>query len=397
METKGKDDNKFNKMTHIQHIYLSWLSQALNIASVDEPLDESQVQALVVLAAQQGTLPLVADQLLAQGTISDVAKQQLKQVGIEAMIRYDRHRVVVQRVVGALEEAGLQPIVMKGLRLAAIYPKPYLRQWGDMDVLVDGNKQDQMVAAMERTFPDADHHIEYEGLMRHLNFELKEGVIVEVHRNTRTYYNAKKFRYYQLLELVARQQSMVTALDGITCRLLEVNFDLLFVFIHAWEHFVDGTMQMRQLCDLALMQMHYANQLDKDYLSAALHRLHLWHVWQAVQWALVEALGMPVECAIGMSGSESVRKKAERLVQMVLEGKRRARIDNSVTRNYVQRKWTSFRSRIETAERLWVYDHRLAVEELCEAVVKGVRRSISGEDRVEKGENWVKKGRNVEN
>lgn len=380
-------------MTPTQHIYLSWLSQALNLASVDEPLSEDQVQALLALAAQQGTLPLVADQLLAQGTISDATKQQLKQVGMEAMMRYDRHRAVAQRVLDVLEGAGLQPIVMKGLRLATLYPKPYLRQWGDMDVLVDSTKPDQMIAAMEGAFPDADHHIAYEGLMRHLNFELKEGVIVEVHRYTRTYYNQKKFRYYLLLESVARQQAQLATLDGVTCRLLEVNFDLLFVFIHAWEHFIEGTMQMRQLCDLALIQTRYVDQLDRDYLSAALHRLHLWHVWQVVQWALVETLGLPVECAIGLSesGSVSVRKKAERLVQTVLEGKRRARVDSSVKRNYVQRKWASFRSRIETAERLWPYDHRLAIEELCEAVAKGVRRSISGEDRVEKGENWVKK------
>lgn len=174
------------------------------------------------LAERQNVLPLVADMLLRIPESSNVNPSlcmKLKQVGVEAMMRYDRHRAVAQRVLDVLEETGLQPIVMKGLRLAALYPKPYLRQWGDMDVLVDGSQQKEMIAAMEHAFPDADHHIEYEGLMRHLNFELKEGVIVEVHRNTRTYYNQKKFRYYQSVLYTTMQKEGI-----IWSQLLQLRF-----------------------------------------------------------------------------------------------------------------------------------------------------------------------------
>ena len=277
---------------------------------------------------------------------------------------FDRHVLLVKRVLHVMEQANLNPILLKGVSIAVHYPKPYLRQWGDLDVLINGEDQDRMLRAMEYEFPDAEHNEEYEGYMRHLNFDLKEGVTVEVHRATRVYRLKRKNAYYQQLEKEAIRKARLIEQGGVSYRELEPNFNLLFVFIHAWEHFVEGNMTMR----------HFSDQM-------------------VLQYIMVNMLGMPIEFAIGYSDSSIVKRKAEGVVNDVLKAKiiRYIANGNKAPIGYVARKWYTFRLRLATARRIRPYSINLALYDLYESVYLGVERWLTGKDKNVESTNWVKK------
>ncbi|MBQ0088948.1 MAG: nucleotidyltransferase family protein, partial [Prevotellaceae bacterium] len=121
--------------------YCSFLRQALGFATPDTPnrstLNAVDMGSLIHLAQIQGTAPLVYDQLQkADSLLPDEALMQLKQACMQNMMMQQEMKGVLATAWDALSYGGVQPVLLKGFGLAALYPQPYLRQWGDIDIYV---------------------------------------------------------------------------------------------------------------------------------------------------------------------------------------------------------------------------------------------------------------------
>ena len=99
-------------------LYLKYLKASLWPGSENLPEPSA---AVMRIAREQATVPLVSrrkeDELL-----SALAHQKLNEV--------------LSKVVSALRERGMDSVLLKGQGLAGCYPKPEMRQCGDIDLYV---------------------------------------------------------------------------------------------------------------------------------------------------------------------------------------------------------------------------------------------------------------------
>ena len=97
-------------------------------------------------------------------------------IGISEQIRL-QNKLLNQRCVETskmLAEAGFKNCILKGQGNARMYPAPLARQSGDIDVWVDGSKN-EIVTFVRSSFPEAEIQ------SHHIDFPVFDDVELEVH------------------------------------------------------------------------------------------------------------------------------------------------------------------------------------------------------------------------
>ena len=207
-------------------------------------------------------------------------------------------------VLGRLDEAGIQALVLKGVPLAArLYPAAWLRPSSDVDVLVHPRDLSAAAAALERAgFRQVtlanDHAVQFG---HDLGFTAPGRPLVELHFAPSWHFQAR----FDVDALMARATTV--ELEGQRVRVLGPADDLVQLSVHAAAHTYEG---VKWLFDLKL----------------AAERLGPAH-WQDV---IVAARRAKVAVVTGMSLDEARRRVHAPIPPWVLEallpGRSRQRI-----------------------------------------------------------------------
>jgi len=176
-------------------------------------------QELMPLAAQQGTLPLLADYALKQtGDYAPCVEQKMmmRQVAMQNMLRQQKLRGYLKMVKEALDTAEISFVLLKGYGLAQLYPNPEVRQSGDVDILV-GKKNFEKAKDMLRNLPGVFTYEDQEGEgVRHFNLHWENNqYVVEVHPVAHTFVSQRENERYLELEGSGVMGSGVVNVDGV--------------------------------------------------------------------------------------------------------------------------------------------------------------------------------------
>lgn len=381
-------------MTDIQSIYLSLLRQALCLVTTDtlnvnlSMLTAADFDSLVHLNQIQGTAPLIFNELLKTNSshIDEVLVMRLRAACMQNMLHQQHLMEIMRQTFTALSQDGVQATLLKGFGLAQLYSLPYLRTWGDLDVYVGPEQYHQACAVLRSQFPSAKHPpMEYEEF-KHYNFDFPDGYNIETHRVSMVFGSPSENRIWQQLEhdgCLVHAESITV--DGFNVMIPEPQFNMLFVFAHAWEHFVDSGMPIKQLCDLALLahnnytrmgsgQNQY--RLYQDYLHTNLSRLHLLHPWKIVGYIIVNYLHLPQGEWPEYDGSWLVQRYANRFLQRVMleGGYRITQPQRKVIHNSLCRKLYTFYRRIQESLIIFPVAPTYALRMIGNALMKGLRR-----------------------
>lgn len=291
---------------------------------------------------------------------------QMKAVCMQNMQMQAKMQIVLSRAWQALTEAGIQPVLMKGLGLAQYYPEPSMRQWGDIDLFVGKEQYHPACAVMRETFPDALKFDEELDHYKHYNL-IADGVSIEIHRVSVALTHPRDIRRYERMERFGMAKGEELEVSGLEVRVPEVTFNVLMVFLHSWEHVLSGGANIRQLCDLALMLHHECERIDRVRLKRWLRELRLTEPWQLYMWILKEYLGLEDEWVSGLAdegmsdwrleiGDWRLEEKAEALMEAIMEGRRPLsgsplKGGEKSTNRFV-RKWRTMKARMANAERI---------------------------------------------
>lgn len=312
---------------------------------------EEESEQLLQLNARQGTGALVYPMVLEQEGLSAATRTQMKAVCVATMQRQAELQRTLETAWQALEHAGIEAVLLKGAGLAALYPEPQRRTWSDIDIFVGKKQYHPACAALRAAFPNAATFQEESEHYKHYNLDT-EHVPIEVHRVTVSLQHPlDEWRYAQM-----EREGMVRVrgleFRGLEVKVPEETFNVLFVFLHSWEHVIGGNANVRQLCDLALMLHHYADRIDKERLKRWLKALHLLDVWQIYVYILRHNLGLPAQEALfSISGLEDERIRG--LEEAFLTGLEVSGL--GVSGNRFVRKWRTMLERFETAKRIKRY------------------------------------------
>lgn len=344
---------------------------------------EEETEGLLRLHAMQGTGALVYPSVLADTSLSSYARVQMKGVCMHTMQTQAHMMIKLRRAWDALEKGGLHAVLMKGAGIAAYYPSPEQRQWGDIDLFVGKEQYHPACAAMREAFPGALKFDEELDHYKHYNL-IPDGVSIEVHRMTIDLQHPLDQRRYEAIEREGMEKSERLAMrdEGFEVRVPEKTYNALLIMLHSWEHVLSKGANMRQLCDLALLLHHTAEAIDQPRLEHYLRSLHLMDVWHLYAYILVHALGLDREKVLFYS--EKVAPRAERMMADMLGGRLMAE-DEKVKAggNRFVRKWRTMRVRMHNADRIAAYSPSYARHMRWTTVLHGAGRLFAKDRRWE--------------
>jgi len=353
--------------------FLELIQSALWDRPAEWPVAQSGV--LLRMNAMQGTGSLVFPKVLGQADIPSPDKMQMKAVCLQNMQQQVKMQHIFRQAWTALEQAGIEAVLMKGAGLAALYPEPQLRTWGDIDLFLGKEQYHPACAVMRATFPDALKFDEELDHYKHYNL-IADGVSIEVHRVSVAFQHPiDELRYARMEAYGMSHTERLAVGEGMEVNVPEPTFNALFVFMHAWEHAMTQGANVRQLCDLTLLLHHYKERIDRARLKRYLCALHLTDVWQVYMCMLVHGLGLPEEEAPFYNGSERVAARGERLLNDMLGGRLVAPKEREqAQRGRFARKFHTMQDRLSNARRIGMYSPAYGRHMVAETLLHGALR-----------------------
>lgn len=186
--------------------------------------------------------------------------QKLFQGYLKALVQSEKQMNMLKRICGALDEAGVDYMLLKGSNLKGLYLKPEHRLMGDVDVLIRteqyGKIKPLMLALGMEEQVESDHELIWHNRDLHL----------ELHKRLIPSYNKDYYRYFgdgwQLAKIQNGSRYSMTPED-----------EYIYLFTHFAKHYRDGGIGCRHLVDLWVYRQTYV--LDEAYITAELEKLQL--------------------------------------------------------------------------------------------------------------------------
>lgn len=254
-------------MEQIDTLLLEALGAALRNDAVSwkEPMAQAQWSELFRLADVHRILPMVFE-----ATYRSPAAQQTDPALLAPMKRRAMHDVMIQaqrtqaffEVYDALCDAGLTPIVVKGVVCRTLYPNPDQRMSGDEDLLLP---KDQLRACHRKLLElgfrtDGDEEATAQAYETTF-VSTRAPLIIEVHSSL---FPPEDGAYGSLAALFEGvfDRAAERSVSGHPLRTLCHTDHLLFLICHAFKHFLHSGFGLRQVCDIALYANRFGAAID---------------------------------------------------------------------------------------------------------------------------------------
>lgn len=223
----------------------------------------------------------------------------------------------IARLSGFFEQHGIKGVLLKGAGVARYYRQPQMRQSGDIDFYVGNTVFKRAVGLCQNELIKETVLGENE---QHFDFYL-DGVLIELHRIASRVYSPIRSRRFQrwVVDELEHSAARRTLTVGDTDILLpSYDFDAIFIFYHAWRHFIMGGIGLRQLCDWAMIFHSHGSDIDTERLKANIRRFGITKGWKLFACIAVKHLGVPAD-AIPLY-DPAYEKKSERILADILSG-----------------------------------------------------------------------------
>ena len=228
--------------------------------------------------------------------------------------------IVASKLFSMLREDGFRCCILKGQGNALMYPNPYSRTPGDIDVWVNASRE-QITEYAKKHFEIGDD-IRY----HHLETSL-DGVPVELHFfpgiMNNPIYNARLQKWFRR-NADLQCSNVVSLPDGIgEIAIPTTAFNVIYQLTHLYHHFFDEGIGMRQIIDYYyvvirdyLLVINDESLGIRDTLHRELKHLGLWKFAGAVMYVLHETLGLSEEKMIAPMDE----KRGKLLLAEILNG-----------------------------------------------------------------------------
>lgn len=255
---------------------------------------------ILYLGRTQAVLPLVYD-----GMLTLPSDRQLKGPALMKLLAYvDKIEKLnmelndaVTEISSRLSAEGIRSVLLKGQGLAALYRNPLHRQCGDIDLYV-GEENYRKAADIIRQWPEI--HDEMPESTKHVGFWFKN-MEIELHKNAFELKDSRYARKYNNLENteLAKDENEVclkcSENEAGTIIVPSVSFNIFYVFCHAFTHFIQNGLGLRQLCDLAVLIHSTHRLIDTKKFENTLAEFGFDKEWQLFICLIVNSLGLPSE------------------------------------------------------------------------------------------------------
>ena len=253
-----------------------------------EPSAKEWSQLFTLASKQALTGVLLEGVNILQSTTTGVQKDLLLEwIGVQQYTRM-KNKVLDNRAAEALEllkEWGYRSCILKGQGTARYYPNPENRQCGDIDIWVEGDRD--QVLSFARTKGYEIPHID----IKHSDIVLFDDAPVEVHHLPSWMYcpstnkKLQKFFQYKADKQFSNYDSSVGFAHS------TIDFDLVYSMVHIYRHIFSEGIGLRQLMDYYYILSHSSKD-ERDEAFETLCGLRMKSFVGGVMWILRECFGM---------------------------------------------------------------------------------------------------------
>jgi len=263
-------------MTTADQLFIEILQAGIRGSRLPEKLpmpDELQAwEALFVLAEEQELLPLAVDVIYRSSAWKNIDKELLGKYK-EHVLKESIRRIVQTKEFLTLilhaQACGLDPVVIKGITVGELYPKPYLRLSVDDDLFIDSEDTERFhkFFVLEGLFsddPDADL-----ASVSELSYHKENSPLyIELHK---TLFPADSEAYGDLNALFegALTRTQTIQIEDVTLRVLAPTDHILYLLCHAYKHFLHSGVGIRHISDMALFINAYDEEIDWNHIYQA--------------------------------------------------------------------------------------------------------------------------------
>lgn len=242
---------------------LEALRASLESRTVDwtEPRPAEDWQALLRLAAWQKVSPMVHE------AVRGSAAWQAAPPELRQMARTDAIRSVAMqamqsaafcRVYTALREAGVCPLVVKGIVCRSLYPMPDSRPSGDEDLLI---RTEDFPACRETLLRCGLEQIKDDDEFEVTFCHPKNGLHLEVHKALFAP-DSDALGDFNRFFAGAAERALTLTIEGTELLTLSAHDHLLFLLLHALKHFIHSGFGIRQVLDIGLWAQKCGGEVD---------------------------------------------------------------------------------------------------------------------------------------
>ena len=186
------------------------------------------------------------------------------------------------------QKKGFRTCILKGQGNALMYPNPYSRTPGDIDIWVEGG--DKRVISFVRSISPHE-----KACYHHIGFPSYKGVEIEVHYRPSFllcfWHNRRLQKYYEMMKEEQFSHRVMLGEQG-EVAIPTVEFNLIFQLTHIYAHLMNEGIGLRQLLDYYFVLLH-ADIKDLVELQRNLKNFGLWKFAGAIMYIMQEVFGMP--------------------------------------------------------------------------------------------------------
>ena len=224
----------------------------------DQEVTGRELISVLALAESHRVLPMVYQSVHATPAAEDADSATLshyRRSAMQMVMVQTRKTAEFLPLLDALREAGVQPLVVKGITCRQLYPQPDYRLSSDEDVLIPPEKFEtchEILTQFGLTTPNpetSDYEIPYRGEQSPL--------YLEIHRSL---FPPESQAYGDLNRFFADAPSRSEIIDGIPT--LHPTDHMLYLLCHAFKHFIHSGFGIRQVCDMMLFANRFGSRIN---------------------------------------------------------------------------------------------------------------------------------------
>ena len=278
-----------------QKIFIDFLRFCIgSYKEIPSSLKEADWKELYAIAQKQCLVGILFD---------GIKKLPAEQVGMkkELLLQWMAESQILEKANVRLNDAAIQvsewfqkkgfrTCILKGQGNALMYPNPYSRTPGDIDIWVEGG--DKQVISFVRSISPHE-----KACYHHIEFPSYKGVEVEVHYRPSFllcfWHNRKLQKYY---ERVQKEQfsHRVNLGDQGDVAIPTAEFNVIFQLTHIFSHLMNEGIGLRQLVDYYYVLSRLSVNCGMlTSLQKELKELGLWKFAGAIMYIMQEVFGMP--------------------------------------------------------------------------------------------------------
>lgn len=267
----------------------------LSIGTQQEPtkeLPEADWEALFLLAVKQsiaGVLLTGLDSVLAQSNIQK-PKVLLEWIGLQLQIDSQnklQHRRA-KELSDIFKDGGFRSCVLKGQGTATYYDHPELRQCGDIDLWVEGDRGEIVKYVQSKGV-----HVESVDIKDSATYFFND-VMVEVHYRPNCMFNPWTDRKLQAFFNRQADGQFSEFDDKLGFAHTTIEFDLVYSLVHIYRHIFSEGIGLRQLVDYFYILKH-SNAKQRDDAYKTISGFGMKNFAGGIMYILQKKFGMDLE------------------------------------------------------------------------------------------------------